>query len=119
MRINEYEKFEDFYYEYAYGKAFSWEDSNKRARYYGIEFRYNEKVYRLSNEPSFEEDGISIRNGQIGDYKTYTIDRYLIDDWKLIDSYKNLDEVLDNWIIDGKKFREVIMADETEILAKD
>ena len=38
---------------------------------------------------------------------------------KYLPEYKNLDEVLDNWEIDGKKFREVIMMDETRILAKD
>jgi hypothetical protein len=36
-----------------------------------------------------------------------------------VGQFKNLDDALDNWIIDGKPFREVIMLDDTQILGKD
>ena len=118
MRINEYEKFEDFYYEYAYGKAFSWQDPNKKERFRGLEFTYNDEYYRMCNEPLKEEDFPILPNGKKGHYSTM-IDKTGHFDWEILGWYENLDDVLDNWIIDGKKFREVIMADETKIEWKD
>ncbi len=39
--------------------------------------------------------------------------------FELVGWYSDLEDVLDNCVIQGRKFRDVIMDDETEILGKD
>ncbi len=122
MRINEYNNFDDFYYEYSHGKAFSWEDENQRERFIGIEFEYNHKHYRMCNEP-LDDDALPVLpNGKKGHYQTYvqaTFSDIINSQWTMTQCFENLDDALNNWIIDGKTFREVIMADSTRILSKD
>ena len=40
-------------------------------------------------------------------------------EYLLIGEYPDMNSLLDNCFIDGIKFREIIMADDTEILGKD
>ena len=113
MRVNEYNSFDDFYEEYNYDR-----DIDKE-HYTGLEFEFHGEYYRLGHDYSSNDSY---------EYKYWTYELasnengekiYLISEWKNIGQYKNLDEVLERWIIDGKKFREIIMMDETRILAKD
>ena len=114
MRVNEYSSFEQFYEEYNYDRDV------EKEHFIGLEFKYSGKYYRLGHDYSNED------KENIYKYWTYELapDKngeviYLKSDWANIGRYKNLDDVLDNWIINGKSFREVIMLDDTEILAKD
>ncbi len=111
MRVNEYNSFEEFYEEYNYDRdVFS-------GHYIGIEFKYNDKYYRLSHDYSLSDES------HIYKYFSFELvkknDAYFNGESKVIGQYKNLNDALDNWIIDGKPFREVIMDDNTQILDKD
>lgn len=124
MRINEYNSFEDFYYEYAYGPAFSWEDENHIRRFMGIEFKYNGRYYRMCREPLTEEEYPVLPDGRIGLYDVMEMHCAKTtypgcDYFETLGWYANLDDLLEQCYLQGKKFREVIMADETEILSQD
>lgn len=47
MRINEYNNLDEFIDEYATGKSFSWQNSDHKERYMGIEFSYKGVYYRM------------------------------------------------------------------------
>ena len=125
MRINEYDSFDDFYYEYAYGKAFSWQDPNKRERFCGIEFKYKGNYFRMCNEPLPDSKLPTLPDGRKGHYSVYKLvcekKQYpASDDYIEIGWYANLDELLEKCTLpDGTPFREAIMADDTQILSKD
>lgn len=113
MRVNEYKSFEEFFEEYNYDRDI------EKEHYIGLEFEFHGEYYRLGHDYS-SEDAYEFK------YWTYELSSnesgekiYLTSEWKNIGQYKDLNDALDNWIIDGKKFREVIMLDETKILAKD
>ena len=119
MRINEYESFEKFYDEYNYERDIFNE------HYTGIEFIYNHKMFRLSRDYDDDEKRVRYFTWQIeldetgedpvivkeNGFPSYVLTRLKI--------YENLDDALDNWYIDGVKFREVIMDDNTIISSKD
>lgn len=112
MRINEYNSFEEFYEEYNHDRDVL------NGHYIGLEFKYKEKYYRLSHDFS--------NSDQNNEYKYFAYEiiqdknsSYFEGLHKLLGKYHNLDEALNEWIIDEKQFKEVIMLDETKILGKD
>ncbi len=114
MRINEYETFEQFYEEYNYDRDVFQE------HYIGLEFKYANNYYRLGHDYSNDDSNHPYK------YWVYELEEnsdgqkiYLKSDWINVGQFKNLDDALDNWIIEGKPFREVIMLDDTQILGKD
>lgn len=126
MRINEYDSIDQFIYEYKDDPAFSTDDEHPR-KYMGIEFRYHGVYYRMCREPN-PYDKNKHRpmpsNGKIGHYevtimhcnkKGYPI----ADTFESIGWYGDIDDLLNHCIIDGKTFKDVIMADETKILSQD
>lgn len=120
MRTNMYTSLDDFYYEYARGKAFSWQDENHRRRFMGIEFKFNDKYYRMCREPLKEEERPIISGGRKGLYMVVLVNDYWDDfTYTLIGWYENLDDVLANCYLDGVVFSEAIMDPDTEILAQD
>lgn len=110
MRINEYNSFEEFYEEYNYDRDVM------QGHLTGIQFKYNNKYYRLSKD-YYESAHEPLK------YWCYIITNYERsdpeEDFELVGKYHTLDEALDNWNIDGKKLRDVIMDDQTQILDKD
>lgn len=117
MRINQYKNLDEFIFEYN-----DYRDPSN-GKFMGIEFKYNGKYYRMCREPlnSCErmEDGTLLEYDVMqiitpsGNYLDGNME-YLLIGW-----YKNLNDVLENCIIDGKKFKDIIMEDYTEILGQD
>ena len=123
MRINEYNDLSEFIDEYATGKSFSWQNKDHKERYMGIEFSYNDVYYRMCREPGKDSEMPILPDGRMGRYDVmichWAMSQYKDDDFVLIGWYSDLNDVLENCIIDGKKFKDVIMDDSTKIEAKD
>lgn len=123
MRINEYNNLEEFIDEYATGPQMPWQSKDGKRRYMGLEFTYNGVYYRLCREPGNETGMPKLQDGRIGRYCTYIMhmwmDDFSDDDIVELDWYADLNDVLENWKLDGKPFKEVIMDDNTKIEGKD
>lgn len=123
MRINAYHSLDQFIYEYKNGPAFSVDEEHPR-KYMGIEFKYHKHYYRMCREPLSDKERPKLSNGRLGFYevslmhcekKGYPIcDRFESLGW-----YSDIYDVLENCHIDGHSFKEVIMADETQIMSQD
>lgn len=123
MRQNIYNSLSEFIDEYAYGKSFSWQNEDHKQRFMGLDFSYNGIVYRMCREPGADDEMPILANGKRGRYATYIMHNLMknVKDDKqiLLGWYSDLNDVLENWLIEGKKFKEVIMADETVIEGQD
>ncbi len=123
MRINEYNSLEEFVDEYATGKSFSWQNEDHKERFMGIEFSYKGVYYRMCREPLYEEDLPTLSDGRKGRYDVmichWAMPEFDDNEFPLIGWYADLNDVLENCIIDGRKFKDVIMDDSTKIEAKD
>lgn len=123
MRINEYASLNEFVYEYETGRSIPADNLDKH-KYMGIEFRYNDVCYRMCREPLDENDMVILPDGRTGRYDVMILHCEktgypMSESFELIGWYEDLNDVLDNCIIQGRAFKDVIMADETEILGKD
>ena len=124
MRINEYSSLEQFVYEYESGRAPSIDDEHPR-KFMGIEFYYHGTYYRMCREPfDSDDERPKLENGKLGYYEVTimhcdTVDYPSCDYFESIGWYSDIYDLLDHCIINGKPFREVIMADETRIMSQD
>lgn len=76
-------------------------------KHIGIEFEYNNKFYRMCNEPIMS--ALPKRNGIILNICTYTgPDEYYCSE-KVLGWYEDLNDCLENWIIDGKKLKRLLL----------
>ncbi len=123
MRINEYNNLDEFIDEYYKGVEMPWQSSDGKRRYMGIEFSYKGVYYRMCREPGEDSEMPVLPDGRIGRYDVmichWAMPEYNDDDFILIGWYSDLDDVLENCIIDGRKFKDVIMDDSTKIEGKD
>ena len=123
MRINEYNDLDEFIDEYYKGVEMPWQSSDGKRRCMGIEFSYNGVYYRMCREPGEDDEMPKLPDGRIGRYDVmichWAMPEYNDDDFILIGWYSDLDDVLENCIIDGRKFKDVIMDDSTKIEGKD
>lgn len=123
MRINEYNNLDEFIDEYYKGVEMPWQSSDGKRRYMGIEFSYKGVYYRMCREPGEDSEMSVLPDGRIGRYDVmichWAMPEYNDDDFILIGWYSDLDDVLENCIIDGRKFKDVIMDDSTKIEGKD
>lgn len=124
MRVNDYEKLDDFIYEYEKGKCFSWQDENHRERFMGIEFKYNKKYYRMCREPGDETILPKLPNGRVGHYEVTIMhcEKFgypAAERFESLGWYSDIYDLLENCYLDGIQFKTVIMQDDTEILGKD
>ena len=123
MRINEYNNLQEFIYEYESGRSLP-SDNLDRQKFMGIEFKFNGVYYRMCREPMDESNVVMLPNGEIGQYDVMILHCEntgypLSESFELIGWYADLSDVLDNCIIQGHRFRDIIMDDNTEILGKD
>ena len=123
MRINEYSCLEDFIYEYESGKSIP-SDNLERPKYMGIEFKYKDTYYRMCREPMDENNKVILDDGRVGRYDVMITHCEqtgypLAESFELIGWYADLNDVLENCILQNKKFKDVIMGDMTEILGQD
>ena len=122
MRMNEYKSLDDFIGEYS---------GNRTDKYdvvYGIDFKYKDKLYRMTMD-QMESNEIRTQfeaklNRKLGKYEVAIVDPSLNTEFKFaeynfIGWYDNIYDLLENCYIEGKKFKDVIMSDETEIIGKD
>ena len=117
-RKNEYTSLQEFREEYD-GISYK-----KHRSFIGIEFTYHDVYYRMCREPLVDEHLPSLPNGNKGHYNVVIVHwkngEWFSDyEYELIGWYENIDDLLQNCYIDGKKFKDIIMADETEIIGKD
>lgn len=123
MRINEYNSLDEFIDEYYKGVEMPWQSSDGKRRYMGIEFSYKGVYYRMCREPGEDDEMPKLLDGRIGRYDVmichWAMPEFKDDDFILIGWYSDLNDVLENCIIDGRKFKDVIMADSTKIEGKD
>lgn len=123
MRINEYNSLDEVIDEYAYGRQMPWNSKDGKTRYMGLEFSYNGVYYRICNEPLEEDEFPILEDGRKGKYCTYIMHVWMPefedDDIVELKWYADLYDALDNWIIEDRPFKEVIMDDNTKIEGKD
>ena len=123
MRINEYNSLDEFIDEYYKGVEMPWQSSDGKRRYMGIEFSYKGVYYRMCRELGEDDEMPKLPEGRIGRYDVmichWAMPEFKDDDFILIGWYSDLNDVLENCIIDGRKFKDVIMDDSTKIEGKD
>jgi len=119
MRLNEYNSLEEFTTQY----IGEWNPSE--GHWFGLDFRFKCHEYRLHTGTMYGDKDIVDSNGvirQFGIYvKTNKPDpRYPnIRLFNLLGEYSTIEDVLNSTVIEGMKFSEVIMDDNTELLGQD
>ena len=113
MRVNEYKELKDFIYEYESGRSIP-ADNLDRQKFMGIEFKYNDVYYRYSDftKDKLQQYDVILLHCEKTGYPQS-------ESYELIGWYADLDDVLENCMIQGRKFKDVIMDEQTEILGKD
>ena len=121
MRINEYDSIDQFLIEYDPRVKYSLKNRFDE-RFIGIEFKYHGAYYRMCREPLKLEELPILPDGRSGRYDVMIV-HWPEDNsepvFETIGWYADMDDLLNNCILQGKTFAEVIMADETEIVGKD
>ena len=123
MRVNEYKELKYLIYEYESGRSIP-ADNLDRQKFMGIEFKYNDVYYRMCREPLDENEKVIFSDGRTGQYDVILLHCEKTgypqsESYELIGWYADLDDVLENCMIQGRKFKDVIMDEQTEILGKD
>lgn len=123
MRINEYHSLNQFIYEYESGPAPSLDDEHPR-KYMGIEFKYHGQYYRMCREPLSDDERPKLSDGRLGFYEVSLMhcekESYPgCDYFESLGWYSDIYDLLENCYIDGHPFKDVIMADETQIMSQD
>lgn len=122
MRKNDYNSLDEFIKEYCGIR------SEKYDVLYGLDFRYNGKLYRMTMD-QMEPDNIrkifeKKLNKKLGKYEVALVDPnsisdYQFNEYQFIGWYDDIYDLLENCYIDGIKFKDVIMDDNTIIEGKD
>jgi len=119
MRKNEYSSLEQFVSEYT-GK---WEPAE--GHWLGLDFKYNGNIYRLNTGSMYSEQETLLSNGKtalFGIYRRNALSKIHypdMSDCELLGEYADMSDLLESTVIEGLKFKLVIMDDNTEILGKD
>ena len=101
MRINEYNNLDEFISEY----IGVWNPSD--GHWFGLDFSYNGETYRLGRETMF---GLYLHKQKPAGNKY---------EYALLGKFADMNDLLDSTCICGRRFKDVIMDDSTEILGKD
>jgi len=114
MRINEYNNLDEFIYEYDSGRHSSNEDHGRK--FMGIEFLYKNDYYRMCREPIDDE-----KNGiyQVSIMHCEKFGYPIAEKFEIVGSYKDIYDLLNNCIIEKKKFKDIIIDSNTKILSQD
>ncbi len=114
MRINEYSSLEEFTNEY----IGVWSPSE--SHWFGLDFKYNGGVYRLHTGSMYQSDNTVLSDGRTAVFGIYRLNTEKSgDEYTLLGEYADMNDLLDSAAICGRKFKDVIMDDSTEILGKD
>ena len=122
MKVNEYNNLKEFIYEYDSGRHSSIDNSHGRK--FGIEFCYNGVYYRMCREPMEDSERPRLKNCSLGFYQVTIMncEKFgypIADEFESVGWYSDIYDLLENCTIGDKKFKDVIIADETKILSKD
>lgn len=122
MTKNEYKDLDKFIYEYDSGRHSS--DNSHGRKFMGLEFFYNNVYYRMCREPLSDEERPKLKNGKLGFYQVSImhcekLGYPIADEFDLIGWYSDIYDLLENCLIEDKKFKDVIIDEKTEILSKD
>jgi len=112
MRKNEYNTIEEFKSQY----TGVWEPSE--GHWFGLDFSFNGKEYRLNTGSMFNKQNTILPNGKEAVFGLYQ----KTDEsggYSLLEEFATIDDVLASTCIEGIEFRQIIMADETELLGQD
>lgn len=122
MRKNDYNSLEEFIGEYSGIR------NEKYDIVYGLDFRFNGKLYRMTMD-QMETDDIRNEfekklNKKVGKYEVALVDSnshsdFQYGEYQFIGWYDDIYDLLENCYIDGMKFKDVITADDTIIEGKD
>lgn len=115
MRINEYNSLEEFTSQY----VGEWGPSD--GHYFGLEFRYNGNDYRLHTGYMYADDPQETEQGEEVLFSLYTTPHHKIgsDDFRWLACFASMEDLLKSTCIEGRVFSEVIMDDDTLMLAQD
>ena len=116
MRLNEYNSLDEFINEY----TGEWNPSG--GHWLGLDFIHNGKRYRLHTGAMYNSKCTILPDGKeavFGIYKFNAIKDSKGHEYSLIGEYSDMESLLDNCIIDGRKFRDIIMDDNTQMTGKD
>ena len=119
MRINEYENLAQFIYEYDSGRRSS--DETHRRKFMGLEFCYKNVYYRMCREPYEDSDSDNAKQGfyQVSIMHCEKFGYPVADEFEILGDYKDIDDLLNNCIISGRPFKDVIIDENTKILSQD
>lgn len=122
MRKNDYKSLDEFIGEYSGIR------SDKYDIVYGIDFRFNGKLYRMTMD-QMEPDELRSKfeeklNKKLGKYEVALVEPngcsdFQFEEYQFIGWYDDIYDLLENCYIDGMKFKDVIMDDNTIIEGKD
>lgn len=115
MRINEFNNLQEFIDEYDF---LSTKDCEKHI---GIEFVYKDTNYRVCCEPLDDAQLPILANGRKGRYDVNIInwENDTQFEYELVGWYADMNDLLENCMIGDRKFKDVIIDDETRITGKD
>lgn len=125
IRLNQYNSLEEFCNEYEPGDWTTREINGELVIHWGgLDFRYNHKYYRLSRNPSMSKEFPILSDGRRAQFEVmlYHCETYgfpMADYYTWIGFYADLEDLLENCYIEGRKFKEVIMDDYTILEGQD
>ena len=115
MRINEYNSLEEFISQY----TGEWGPSD--GHWFGLDFVYKGAEYRFNTGSMYEKEDTVFSDGRRAIFGIYRRNYRKIDgkDYTLLEEFAAMNEALESTCIEGVKFRDVIMDDNTELIGQD
>ncbi len=126
MANNEFKRIEEFIDGFT-REGFPPEDCIYDGTFWGIEFLYKNVIYRITRDIVGVErdDWFKKKFGDVDNIKFFIVptekypDASDIPNENYIGVYKDVNDLIDNGNIDGVPLREILVSEETEILAMD
>lgn len=115
MKKNIYNSLEEFTSQY----VGVWGPSD--GHWFGLDFVYNGIEYRLHTGSMYEKKNTILADGREATYGLYRKNAVEINgkDYTLLDEFADMNDLLESECIEGVKFRQIIMDDNTEIVGQD
>ncbi len=115
MRKNEYTSLDEFRSQY----VGIWGPSD--GHWFGFEFAYNGNEYRFHTGSMYNPRMTVLPDGQLAEFGLYrrNTDENAERDFTMLEEFATMDDALKSTCIEGRPFAEVIMDDDTVLLAQD
>ena len=115
MRINEYNTLEEFTSQY----IGIWSPSD--GHWFGLDFIFRGTEYRFNTGPMYEQSSTLLPDGKAALFGIYRRNPKKINgkDYSLLEEFASMDDALRSTCIEGIRFSEVIMDDNTELVGQD